>query len=430
MINDVIRYVRLAKNIRVLRRNAWLKRSELERIQQKKLRAIIKHAYQNVPFYHKLFDSVGVKPDDIKTVDDLSKIPIITKSQVQRAGNEIIAEGIDINKCEKHHTSGSTGVPLTIVYYKDDLALLDMVQERTYIENGRRFRDSIARISTRHQTQDKSLLKYLGLRKINYLSVFDNISDQIRLLKRIKPDILNGYPSSIKLLAMAVREKEIKGIEPRLIFSFAELLDTETRNLINSVFGVTMFDYYGSMEAGVMAWECKEHSGYHMNIDSLVMEFIKDGERVAAGERGEIVITSLNLHAMPFIRYRIGDIGISKGEKCPCGRGLPLMDMIEGRTGDFVKVLGGRIFSPMTFYFLRNFSEIAQYQIIQEKEDRITIKVVKGPGFSENTLHRAEAELKNILGDNVQIEPKIVKEIPKEKSGKLRYVVSKINVFD
>ena len=136
MINDIIRYVRLAKNIHTLRRNAWLKHSELERMQQKKLRAVIKHAYHNVPFYHRLFDSAGVKPDDIKTVDDLSKIPIITKSQIQHAGSDIIARNVEISKCTERTTSGSTGLPLKIIRCGEESSIGGATYSRLYKENG------------------------------------------------------------------------------------------------------------------------------------------------------------------------------------------------------------------------------------------------------------------------------------------------------
>lgn len=431
-----IHYMNNYRYLVELRRNQWLKTPELERIQEKKLRAIISHAYHNVPFYHKLFDSVGVKPEDIKTVDDLSRIPIITKSQVQRAENEIIAKGFNPNegRSQKGYTSGSTGKPLTIVYDNRYLGLLRMAHERTLLENGYRlFRDSIASITARCDSQDesKSLLQYIGLRKRYCISLYVDILNQIRLLKRIKPDILMGYPSSIKLMAMAVQEKDIKKIHPRLIFSFAELLDTDTRNFINSIFGVDMIDHYGSMEGGWMAWECKEHSGYHQNIDTLVIDFIKDNERVAAGERGEIVLTNLNLYAMPFIRYKLGDVGVHSEEKCPCGRGLPLMKVIEGRSDDFVKLPGGRIISPRVFTnLMHSFSGITSFKIIREKEDYFTVELVKGKDFSEEIIRQIEAGFKQVLGEDIQIETKIVDEITREESGKLQSVVSRVKPFD
>ncbi len=189
---------------------------------------------------------------------------------------------------------------------------------------------------------------------------------------------------------------------------------------------------YGAWESGCMAWECDEHAGYHKNMDTVLMEFVEEnGELVDAGKRGKVVVTNLHSYAMPIIRYALGDFAIPTDEECSCGRGGYLVNMIEGRAGDFVKVPSGGIFSPIVFeFFMERFSEIAHYQIIQEKEDRIAIKMVMGQAFSENTVYRIETELKDILGNDVLIEPKIVEEINKEKSGKLRSVVSKIKVFN
>jgi phenylacetate-CoA ligase len=307
---------------------------------------------------------------------------------------------------------------------------LNLVRERTLLENGRRFKDCIARVSARvHQGKSKSLLQKMGLMKQEYVSVHESTTDQIRLLKKIKPDIINGYPSSIKLLAMALQEHDLQEICPRLIFTFAELLDTDSRNLINSVFCTDIFDYYSSMEAGVMAWECKEHSGYHMNIDSVVMEFVdENNERVDAGEKGEIIITNLNSKGMPFIRYKIGDKGSFIGDGCPCGRGLPLMDMIEGRSDDFVRSCNGFLLSPLVITdFMRQFSgSISDFRMIQEKEDVVKIELVERKNISDDIIFQIKEKFKEMLGEEMCIEPKIVKEIASEKSGKRRAVISKI----
>ena len=432
MTNDVIRYVRLAKNRHVLRRNAWLKRSELERIQQKKLRAIIKHAYNNVPFYHKLFDSVGVKPDDIKTVDDLSKIPIITKFQIQRAGDEIIANGVNINKSVEYRTSGSTGIPLKIIRCGKELSVKGGTYIRTYKENGQRNRDIVFNLTSPHYIPQKAKSWYynlaarsLGIPKTIYVSVFEDIAYQVSTLKETKPDVILGYPISIKLLAMAVQDNGIE-INPKSIFTASELLDTGSRKIISSVFGVDPIDFYVTIETDVTSWECSEHMGYHMNIDTNVIEFIKENERVAAGEKGEIILTNLYAYTMPIIRYKIGDAGVPSEEQCPCGRGLPLMDMIEGRVDDFLVLPSGKIISPRNINLLEYANGITSYKIIQEKRDKITVQLLKAKDFSQNTITEVKEIIKRgLLGEEINIDVEIVDEIPRDPSGKIRAVISK-----
>lgn len=442
MINDVIRYVRLAKNIHTLRRNVWLKRVELERMQQKKLRAVIKHAYHNVPFYHRLFDSAGVKPDDIKTVDDLSKIPIITKSQIQHAGSDIIARNVEISKCTERTTSGSTGLPLKIIRCGEESSIGGATYSRLYKENGRRGDDVVYALTGPQHIPDienRSLFyniaynlatKSCGEPTYKYVSVFENMKDQLSILIKTNPTVISGYPTSIKLLAMAAQDSGIN-IHPRLIFTASELLDAESRQIISSIFDVNPIDFYATVENDVVAWECSEHTGYHMNIDTVAIEFIKDNEAVATGEKGEVILTNLYTYAMPFIRYKIGDVASPSEEQCPCGRGLPLMKNIQGRVDDFVKLPDGRVLSPMTFYALMKpfFPVLLHYKIIQEREDRFIIELVKGKDFSEDIIPRIERRFKEVLGNDIQIEFGIADKITKEKSGKLRAVFSKVKVF-
>ena len=181
----------------------------------------------------------------------------------------------------------------------------------------------------------------------------------------------------LRLLAEAVKKNYIQDINPKVVFGTSELLDPETRKYINSVFDVEMIDHFGCVELNRTAWECSEHAGYHIDVDAVIMEFIENGENVSSGERGEIVYTGLYNYAMPLIRYRIGDIGIPSDESCPCGRGLPLMKLIEGRSDSFMQVPDGRIFSPIIWtLIIRKIPGVGQLKAIQEKIDLIRILVV------------------------------------------------------
>ena len=162
--------------------------------------------------------------------------------------------------------------------------------------------------------------------------------------KSVQADFGAGYEKvfSIEAPRASVRSP----LKPGTIFSTADLLDRGTRQLIESVFEVPVVDLYGSLEFGYMAWECSEHQGYHLNMESVVMEFLRDGHRVSNGESGEVVCTSLHSYAMPLIRYRLGDLCVPTDARCPCGRGLPLMTLIAGRANDTVKLPGGRIVTP------------------------------------------------------------------------------------
>jgi phenylacetate-CoA ligase len=404
----------------------------LEAVQEKKLKAILNHAYRNVPYYHRLFDSVGVRPEDIKNYSDLSKIPITTKSQLKNAKKEIIARNIDLNKCVKCKTSGSTGIPLTLPFSKEDAMYAKASYERVRIENGfRLFRDVLLNVGSPYSIpKGKKWYQHLRIHRSEGLNVFESLDAQINILKKVKPDAIWGYPSTIKLLAKAVQEKDVKKISPKLIFTASEVLDPETRDFINSIFNVDLFDVYGAYETGCMAWECDEHAGYHMSMDTVLMEFINEkGEHVNTGERGKVVVTNLYSYAMPIIRYEIGDFAIPTDEECSCGRGGYLMKTIEGRCDDFLVLPSGKIISPRNINLFEYVNGITSYKIIQEKRDKFTVLLVKAKDFSQETITEVKEIIKmGCLGEceDINIEVEIVDEIPRDPSGKIRAVISKV----
>ena len=257
----------------------------------------------------------------------------------------------------------------------------------------------------------------------------DPLENAMQTLLQYRPDVLYGYASYLTILAKAVRERGLRGVHPRLIFSHSELLDEEARGFINSVFGTETFDTYGSVEFIRLAWECPEHAGYHMDSDVYVMEFMQDGDHVSPGEKGEILVSSLHGYAMPFIRYDIGDVGVPISDKCPCGRGLPLMGSVEGRADDFIILANGKMVSPRSVAVAVNEvipMGVTQYRIIQETMNSIRIELVKEEPFPENTVAQLIKEVKKALDTGVHVRVEVVNHIPTGKRGKIRKVVSKV----
>lgn len=416
--------------LRQLRKNQWLNTSELEDLQSKKLRAMIKYAYENTEFYHAKFKSAGIRPDDIKTAEDLKKIPFTTKAEHrEHSMGSMLAKGVNLSRCFVTETSGSTGIPTKVVYDETANDFSKAVNLRSHIENGLQLRSRWAVFGDPHHYQKPRWFQRFGIYSPVQVSVFDSVDKQLSIFRKFKPDVLDGYTSSIKLLAKEVDEGNIIDIKPKVIFGTSELLDSETRKYINSVFDVEMIDHFGCVELNRTAWECSEHSGYHIDVDAVVMEFIMNGENVSAGERGEIVYTGLYNYSMPLIRYKIGDIGIPSDELCPCGRGLPLMKLIEGRMDSFMQVPNGRIFSPIIWTaMMRGIPGIGQFKAIQEKRDLIRILLVTNDQFSKKTIDQIEHDIKEVMGEKINIETEIVDEIPKDKTGKVRAAVSKVKI--
>lgn len=406
----------------------WLKLSELEELQNRMLRNILHHAYANVPLYHYKFKEAGIYPDDIKTPKDLSKLPLTTKEELRNNfPHRTIADGVNLNKCWISHTGGSTGIPLKVAYGRRDEDYEKAIALRPNLSCGQRFWDRWAVITSSYHFIPKKWFQKLNLLSPNYINLYDSIDSQITQLKMIKPSILDGTASSIYLIAK--RLKEFNNIKPRLIFTTADLLTEDMRDLIKSVFNCDIFDQFGCVELARTAWECKEHSGYHIDMDAVVMEFLRNGESVSYGERGEIVYTGLYNYTMPLIRYAIGDIGIPSDEICPCGRGLPLMKVVEGRRDDFITLPSGEICSPRVFSnLMKDISGIDQYKIIQEDLNKIKILISSSDEvhLSEYVIPLIRNEFTRFFGEAINIEIQLCNFIPKEASGKLRKVVSKV----
>ena len=422
-------YIRPYKIFRELRKNLYLKTSGLESLQWNKFRMLLNHAYQNVPFYRSLFDKVGVRPYDIENADDIYKIPIITKSQIKNNKVDMIARNINLSACVEYKTSGSTGNMLTGFLTRDDALHVRGSYERVRSDNGfRTLRDTLLIIGSPYLIpKNKGWHQYLGIRRIKRLNVFESLDKQLEILKKAKADVVWGVPSAIRLLAKIIQEREIRGISPRLIFTVSEILNSETRNFINSVFNIEVIDVYGSWETCCLAWECHKHSGYHVNMDTALLEFLdKDGNKVKAGERGRVVVTNLNSFAMPIIRYEIGDFAIPTYKECPCGRGGYLIKGIEGRYNDFIKLSNNKLVTPTAIYsIMEHIVGVSEFQVVQEKEDEFVVYVVKKNGDGDAVIvEEINREFKKVLGDHVYISTKFVEGIGRDGSGKLRSVIS------
>jgi phenylacetate-CoA ligase len=412
----------------ILKSRVWLSTSKLQEIQDEKLKMLLNHAYENVGFYRRLFDSVGIRPKDIRDLEDMPKIPITTKTQLQNAKKEIVAKNSKI--CVEYKTSGSTGIPLTLYFSMEDAIYSRGMYERARVENGFRIlRDKLLYIGSPYVIPNKrECYEKFGIRRKEGINVFEPLHVQIEAFKRVKPDAIWGYASAIKLLAKAIREEEGRGVSPRLIFTSSESLDSETRNLINAVFKVNPIDVYASWEGGCMAWECSEHAGYHMNMDKVLMEFVgENGERVKAGERGRVIITNLHSFAMPIVRYNLGDFAIPTYEECRCGRGGYLVKAVEGRCDDFIKLSDNRLVAPPVIWStMKSVPGISEFQVVQEKEDEIVVYIVKLDEFRDvRVFEEVERKFKEILGNSISVKTKIVEKIQREKSGKLRSVISR-----
>jgi len=431
-------YFRIAYDIASLLRHTHWSREQLLDYQNRKVREIVRYAFENVPFYREKFLKSGIKPDDVKSVQDLNKLPIIRREELQENSGKLISSDFDQSKLKVVSTSGSSGKPLFTFLTKREDEFRKAKLLRPHIVCGQKPWDRWVLIEpTQHIKRLGGLQRFLRVYSPLFVSIFDDVSKQVSAIEKLDPDVLDGYSNSLFLVAQEVERVGIKTIRPRFVMGGAELIDAPSRKFIEEVFAAPFYDQYASEELQMIAWQCPEKSGYHIDADSVAVQFVDDeGKEVASGERGELVCTSLYNRAMPFIRYALGDIGVPSAEEtCACGRTFPLMRVVEGRKDSIVVLSSGRKISALVFgwmmEFYKYYRDIRQYRIVQKRSDLLRVLIrKKNDAVSENEM-RAEliGHVRKMLGlseSEVTVEVEFVAEIPLDRSGKLRKVVSEL----
>jgi len=434
-LSDIAAGTKISRNFKFLEKSQWWSKEELQKYQNKKLRALIKHAYENVPYYHHEWRKLNLKLQDIKTIKDLRKIPIITKEDIRKNFNDFKSKDFAVRKPKPSATGGSTGEPLKFYYdwaaWSMDWACL----YRGWGFAGYHVGDKIVTVggsslvpsqksSFQKQVKNKIVERHVGL------SAFDMSKENMRKYAEIitgyKPHFLRGYATSLYIFAKFCEENSINFPTIHAAFSTAETLFEPYRKEIENAFGVEVFNEYGIRDGGGNAMECDMHLGLHVSLERCVMEFIKNNENVPLGEMGKIILTDLHNYSFPFIRYDVGDVGIPTDEKCPCGRGLSMIKRIEGRTTEIIQFSDGTMWAgPVLTLVFKDF-DILQYQIIQENWNRIILKVVKGKTFSEKDAKRLVQIFNYHVGENGSVEIEYMDKIPLTKSGKRRFIISKV----
>lgn len=427
---------------RVLQKTQWLTRKEIERLQNRNLRVLLKHAYASVPYYRRIFRERSLMPSDIKRLDDLVKLPMLTKADIRKNFGDLISRIFPRGRLIPYQ-SGGTGDPIGFYITKESFSWEVAAEFRAYGWAGYRLGDPCFVI----WGSPPDLSKYEGMIS-RFTRIFENIlvvdafvmTDEVlgrysSLLKKFNPRIVRGYAHSVYMLAKYLLEKKIDSVRPRAVITTAETLLDPKRKSIEEAFGCPVFDDYGSREVGAIAAECKEHQGYHISAENVVLEFTREGEEVAAGEDGEILVTSLRNFGMPFIRYQIGDVGRPSDDVCSCGRGLPLLSSIEGRTIEFLRVYdkqSGRVVpvSPAVFEISLGHLPLKHYRIYQESLKKIVVKAVKEKGYSQEHTNFLARYLRNYFGNDTMIEIEFVDYLPPLPSGKRPLAISKINSFE
>lgn len=424
-----------------LQKSQWLCPEKIREYQEIKLRKLIIHIYYHVPFYRDLFDKCNIKPEDIKSLDDLSKLPIINKNIVkENLYLGLLSDNHNKADLQKIQTSGSTGEPFHAFAERKQLEMRWAATQRAFEWTGYRFGDRQVRLWHKYlgmktlEIIREILDAFLTRRKFipAYEITDNNLKRYVDLMMSYRPVLLDGYAESFNFLARYLKHNKYIGHKPKAIMSSAQSLPEESRKIIEEAFGCGVYDKYGSREfGGGMAYQCEERNGYHVVAESNIIEIIKDGRPAKVGEIGEVVVTELNNFAMPLIRYNIGDLAVKRSstERCKCGRGLPLIGEIQGRVQSIV-IGTNKQFIPGTFFnrvFFKHDLAVRQYQVVQEEFGKLIVKIIRGNLFTDEVLKSIVDDIKNYLGADLEIKVEFVEEIPLGKTGKRQYCISKID---
>lgn len=424
-----------------LKKTQWLSRDELRSLQETQLRKLIRHAYHHVAYYRELFDRLQLRPDDIRTIEDLRKLPFLTKDIVrENIYFDLLSDNHSKRRILKVTTSGSTGEPFTCYADQSQLEIRWATTLRCTEWTGYRFGDRQARLW--HQTLGMTWTQIIR-EKIDawfnrrlFIPAFE-MSDEtiarfVNRLRRYRPVLVDGYAESFNFLANHLRNNRVDGFRPKAILSSAQVLPDQSRRMIEGTFGCGVFDKYGSREFSGIAYECENHSGHHVMDESYIVEILKNGEPARPGEIGEVVITDLNNFCLPYIRYRIGDLAVAMDNSvsCGCGRGLSRIGRIEGRVQAVIRGANGT-YLPGTFFahFFKDYEHIIrQYQVIQERPDSITLNIVKANRFDSSAFSEILGALHRYLGEATNINVAFVDRIAMVRTGKHLGSINRLEV--
>jgi len=433
----MLSYIKTVRYIHDMMKRAYWPRSKLLDYQNKRLRHLIRHSYESVSFYHERFRRANVRPEDIRTIQDLNRLPIVRKNEIKGNSHSFVSREYEISSLRPLLTSGSTGTPLQVLISRDEDSFRKAKHLRANLSCGHMPFDRWVTItSPSHFSETTKLQRTLGIYAPRFVSVFDQVPKQLSTIEKMRPEVLDGYSSSLFLLAKEIERSGSTVIKPKIVFGGAELTDNASRDFIEKTLNVPFYDQYATIEFERMAWQCTAKSCYHMDSDAIVMQFVdQNGEEVSEGESGEVICTSLFSYAMPFIRYAVGDIGTLSSGECSCGRQLPLMKIIEGRSDSLLLLPKGRTLSPRTFTIAVNKFSLSRYfeqfRVIQKKTDYFKIQIkIQGDSTKKTAIEAGlPVHLKKMLNvetDEIRFEIEFVDEIPLDKSGKLMIVTSEL----
>ena len=430
----------------LLQESQWWSREKLEEYQMQQLSRLLDHAYENVPYYRRIFDERGLKPKHIQDFNDFRKLPYLTKDNVRENLHDLMARNIPEKGMQYVTTSGSTGIPLGLYIERKTNQVVMAFEWREWNWMGYKFGDRCAvlrgNVVKREENGQKAWWEYDKANNYLILSTYDmtdyNLPYYARKIEEFKPRVIQGYPSALDILTRFIRDNNLTVNAQGNIIAIStssENLYPAQRQMIEETFKCRVFDKYGNSEQVTILGECERHEGYHDFMEYSYTEILdEDANPVTEdGIVGEIVGTAFTNYAMPFIRYKTGDLVEYTTHRCSCGRQLPLVKRIEGRVQDFIIDKNGGLMSlsGLRSRILRDLqlSTLREFQFLQETLGELTIRAVKNHSCSDE---KAEAYILDIFSKRLRgrckLKVKFVEHIPRTQRGKFKFLIQKLDI--
>jgi phenylacetate-CoA ligase len=435
----ILNYPIFKKTYNFLKESQNWSREKLEKHQIEQLKKLINHSYENVPYYHKVFKNQGLKPEDIKNLSDLQKIPFLTKEIIKEHIDDLKAKNYPEYKFRYMTTGGSTGNTIGIyeedsVSYIKDLAYYKIVIEQ--LDCKLSDKSVIIKEGIISDKDEDKFWKYSLFGRCLILSSFHlnqkNLPVYINKIRKLKPKFIMTYPSAITIIANYMKDNNIPSFKTlKIITCLGENLYDGQRKVLEEFFGCKVIGIYEHTEQSVYGFTCKYKNYYHFFPQYGITELVdKDGKIITKdGAIGEIVATGFKNFLFPIIRYKTGDLGIYTSEKCLCGRNFFLLKKIEGRNQDFIVTKNSSLISLAAVNIhSKVLKNIKQLQFYQETPGILIIKIIKKDAYTEKDSEEIKQHLHKKLGKDAELIIKFVDQIPVTMRGKYRYLVQKIQI--
>lgn len=407
---------------RSLQQSQWLNHDKIIVLQENKLKQLVHYAYKHVPYYRTLFDNVDLKPEDILSLDDIKKIPVTTKADLQAVSAiDRISDRFSLDQLVSEHSSGSTGQPFTAYFDQHFITTRNNMFLRALRVMGYKPGQKLMLITAGHN-KTRPWLRW------HYTSIESSAEDLLEQLNNFRPRVLYGCTTPLRLMAEYAKKSGRNIHRPKTIISTAETLDQDTRLLLEDVFSSTVYDLYGLTEMGFIAWQCSAQIGYHLSEDTSIIEFEYD-ERY---QSNQLIMTNLELRAMPLIRYQTGDLANTINENsCSCGRQLQRIKHIEGRMIDCIQLANDSLIPPYRITLaLEKITGLNRYQLIQDAINAFTIRIennTSDPSIIKQNIRNA---LMPILGSGAHFKLVFEDSINPPSGKKFRVIDNRIGVSD